>query len=63
MGLTLETLGVDLINVLGTGGSRRKPTVLRHNLQAADWGIVARSFGQLGGDWLAASLTRLLRPG
>ena len=53
MGLALETLGVDLINVLGTGGSRCKPTALGHNFQAADWGIVARGFGQLGGDWLA----------
>jgi hypothetical protein len=53
MGLALETLGVDLINVLGTGGSSCKPTARRHNFQAADWGIVARGFGQLGGDWLA----------
>ena len=53
MGLALETLGVDLINVLGAGGPRCKPTALRHNFQAADWSIVARGFGQLGGDWLA----------
>ncbi len=56
MGLALETLGVDLINVLGAGGSRCKPTALRHNFQAADWGIVARGFGQLGGDWLACQI-------
>src|ERR1700683_51040 len=59
MGLALETLGVDLINVLGTGGARCNPTALRHTFQAADWGIVARSFGQLGGDRLARQL-RLL---
>ena len=50
MGLALETLGVDLINVLGTRGSRCKPTALRYNFQTADWGIVARGFGQFGGD-------------
>src|ERR1700735_1502568 len=61
MGLALETLGVDLINVLGTGGSRCKPTALRHNFQAADWGIVARGFGQLGGDWLSRQVRLLYR--
>ena len=53
MALALETLRVDFVNVLGAGGSRRKPTALRDNFQPADGSVVARGFGQLSGDWLA----------
>src|ERR1700691_1096661 len=61
MALAFETLRVDLINIFGTGRSRRKPTALRHNSQSADWGIVARGFGQLGSDRLARQVSFLYR--
>src|SRR5271154_1699442 len=48
----LEALGIDLIDVLGSRRPGRKPAVRGHNFQAADWRIVARSFRQLGRDWL-----------
>src|ERR1035438_829797 len=41
VGLTAKTLGVDLIDVLGSGWPRRKPTVGRHYLQPTEWRGVA----------------------
>src|ERR1700683_3828300 len=61
MALTLETLGVNFINVLGARGSRSKPTTLGHNFQAADRGSVAWRFGELGGDRLARQVLLLYR--
>ena len=50
-----EGLGVHLVDVLGAGRTGREPVVLGGDLQAADLGVVARGFGELGGDVLAAS--------
>ena len=63
MRFALEALGIDLIDVLGAGGPGRKPAVRGHNFQAADWRIIARSFGQLGGDWLARQIDSLTASG
>src|SRR5882757_9065222 len=52
--LALEALGVDLVNVLGTRGARREPTVCCHHFETANGGVVARSLGHLGLDGLAA---------
>src|SRR6266849_1407949 len=59
MRLAFEALRVDLVNVLRTGGSGRKPAATCHYFQAADRTVVARCFGQLGGDGLAREI-RLL---
>lgn len=49
----LEAFGVDLVDVLGTGGTRREPAVFGADLEAADGRAVGRGVGQLGGDRLA----------
>src|ERR1019366_7727737 len=46
VGLTAKTLGVDLIDVLGSGWPRRKPTVGRHYLQPTEWRGVAGGAGE-----------------
>ena len=56
VGLVLETLGVDLVDVLGAGGPGREPAACGDDLQAADRRVVARGAGQLGGDRLAGQL-------
>lgn len=52
----LEGFGVHLVDVLGAGRTGREPVVLGGDLQAADLGVVARGFGELGGDVLAGQL-------
>src|SRR5207302_1022990 len=37
-----ETLGIDLVDVLGAGGTRCKPSVLRYHFDAADGIAIAR---------------------
>src|SRR6516162_11291691 len=59
MGLVLEALGVDFVDVFGAGRTGRKPATCRHNFQTPDRSVVARSAGQLGGDRLPGQL-RLL---
>src|SRR4029078_10421685 len=49
----LEALRVDLEDVLGTGRPRREPAVGRHDLDAAERGIVARRLREDRGDRLA----------
>src|SRR4029077_2475964 len=59
MPLILETLRVDLVNVLRAGRSRGKPAATGDNLQATDRSVVAGSTCQLGDDGLAGQ-ARLL---
>src|SRR4051812_29454644 len=42
MGLVVRALGVELVDVLRSGGPRREPAALRGYFQATDRGIVAR---------------------
>src|SRR5271165_6995174 len=46
MVLALEALGVDLIDVFGTGGPGGKPSVLCHYFYTSNSGSVGRSFCQ-----------------
>ena len=50
VGLVLEALCVDFVDVLGTRRTGGEPAVGGRNFQAADWGVVAGSAGQLGRD-------------
>ncbi len=54
MRLVLEAFRVDLVDVFRARGPGRKPAASGHHLQAADWGVVARGAGQLGGDRLSS---------
>src|SRR5262245_7203840 len=47
VGLVLEALRVDLVDVFRAGGPGREPAAGGHHLQAADRGVVARGAGQL----------------
>src|SRR6266702_3208430 len=53
MRLAFETFRVDLVDVLGSGGSCGKPSVVRHDLDAAERLAVAGSRGQRRADRLA----------
>ena len=41
-----ETFGVDLVDVFGTGWTRREPAILGHDLEAADGLIVPRCMAE-----------------
>src|SRR5260221_2499854 len=53
MGRALEALRVDLVEVLGAGGTGREPAASRDHLQASDRRVVAGSARELGRDGLA----------
>ncbi len=57
--LSLEALGVDLVDVLRAGGSGCKPAVLGDDLDTADGSVVAGRAGQNGRDRLARELRGL----
>src|SRR5437868_12390723 len=59
MGLALEALGVNFVNVFRAGRTGCKPATLCNNLQSADGSLVSGRFRQLGADRLACQL-RLL---
>src|SRR3981081_600018 len=44
MVLAAETLGVDLVDIFGTGWARGKPSTVRHDLDPADRRTVAGGF-------------------
>src|SRR5262245_52024548 len=56
VGLVLEALGVELVDVLGAGRPGREPATGRHDLQPADRGVVARGAGELRADRVARQL-------
>src|SRR5262249_4554369 len=51
--LVLETLRIDLVNVLRSGRTRGKPAACRDNFQAADGSVISGSSRQLGSDRLS----------
>src|SRR5262245_4729925 len=53
MRLTVQPRPVDLVDVFGAGWPRREPSARGHDLQPADWSVVAGSRRQRGGDPLA----------
>src|SRR5262245_12441517 len=53
VGLVLEALRVDLVDVFRAGRPGREPATGGHDLQAADRGVIARGTGQLGQDRFA----------
>src|SRR5271163_1122553 len=61
--LTLETLGVYLVNILCARGSSRKPSAGRNDFETADGSAVARSFGEFGSNGLARKIGFLHRGG
>src|SRR5471030_2133124 len=56
MVVSAETLRVDLVDVLGAGGTRGEPTAGRDHLDAADRRIVARCAVDDALDFLSAEL-------
>src|SRR5438128_808891 len=56
--LILKTLRIDLIDILGAGGSRGEPAVGSHYLEAADRCAVTWGRSQFGRDRLAGVLAR-----
>src|SRR5947208_15406487 len=54
--LILKTLRIDLIDILGAGGSRDEPAVGSHYLEAADRCAVTWGRSQFGRDRLAGEL-------
>ena len=59
VGLASEALGVNFIDVLGTGRTRGKPAALSHNFHAADARVIARRFGEDSLDFLARQFGEL----
>ncbi len=53
-----EAFGVDFVDVFGAGGAGGEPAVFGGYLEAADWGVVARGFGEDGGDGFAGEIFR-----
>src|SRR5258708_22385442 len=46
MRLVMKAFGVDLVNILGSGGARREPAAARGYFHPADGRVVARRFRQ-----------------
>src|SRR5271154_3078081 len=61
MGLVLEALGVDLVDVFRAGGPGRKPAAFGHYLQTPDGSMIAGSLGQLSGDRFARKIRLFYR--
>src|SRR5262249_52317781 len=57
--LVAETLGVNLVDVLGAGGPRGKPTTPGNDLEPANCRVISGSAGQLGRDRLAGEVSCL----
>src|SRR6516165_11278126 len=58
VGLVLEALRVDLVDVLGARRPGREPAAAGHDFQAPDWGVVPGGTRQFGRDRLAGQRRR-----